>query len=48
VLDKYIQALGGAQKLATLTSFVAKGSDLSYGDADAAALQIFARRRISC
>jgi photosynthetic reaction center cytochrome c subunit len=31
VLDKYIQALGGAQKLATLTSFVAKGSDLSYG-----------------
>ena len=26
VFDKYIQALGGAQRLATLTSFVAKGT----------------------
>lgn len=43
VLDKYIQALGGAQKLAALTSFVAKGSDLSYGDADPAPLQVFAK-----
>ena len=43
VLDKYIQAIGGAQKLAALTSFVAKGTDLSYGDADPVPLQIFAK-----
>jgi hypothetical protein len=30
VLDKYIAALGGAQKLATLTSFVATGESLGY------------------
>ena len=43
VLDKYIRALGGAQKLAALTSYVARGSDLGYGDADPAPLQIFAK-----
>jgi hypothetical protein len=32
VLDKYIQAIGGAQKLATLTSFVAKGTYQGYAD----------------
>jgi photosynthetic reaction center cytochrome c subunit len=32
VLDKYIQAVGGAQRLAGLTSFVATGSALAYGD----------------
>jgi photosynthetic reaction center cytochrome c subunit len=32
VLDKYIQAVGGAQRLAGLTSFVATGSALGYGD----------------
>jgi hypothetical protein len=31
VLDKYIQALGGAQRLAGLTSFVATGSAIGYG-----------------
>jgi photosynthetic reaction center cytochrome c subunit len=30
VLDKYIQALGGAQRLATLTSFVARGTVEGY------------------
>lgn len=30
VLDKYVQALGGPQKLATFTSFVAKGSYEGY------------------
>jgi hypothetical protein len=30
VLDKYIQALGGAQKLAGLTSFIATGTSLGY------------------
>jgi len=32
ILDKYIQALGGAQRLAALTSFVATGNALGYGD----------------
>jgi photosynthetic reaction center cytochrome c subunit len=32
VLDKYIEALGGAQRLAGLTSFVATGTALGYGD----------------
>ena len=31
ILDKYIQAVGGAQKLATLTSFVATGTSVGYG-----------------
>jgi hypothetical protein len=31
ILDKYIQALGGAQRLATLTSFVATGTSNGYG-----------------
>jgi hypothetical protein len=32
VLDKYIQAVGGAQKLAGLTSVVATGTAIGYGD----------------
>jgi hypothetical protein len=32
ILDKYIQALGGAQRLASLTSFVATGNAVGYGD----------------
>jgi photosynthetic reaction center cytochrome c subunit len=32
VLEKYIQARGGAQKLASLTSFVATGSAIGYAD----------------
>jgi photosynthetic reaction center cytochrome c subunit len=31
VLDKYIQAIGGAQRVASLTSFVAKGTSVGYG-----------------
>jgi hypothetical protein len=31
VFDKYIQALGGAQRLAGLTSFVATGTSVGYG-----------------
>ncbi len=30
ILDKYIQALGGAQRLAGLTSFIATGSSVGY------------------
>jgi hypothetical protein len=43
VLAKYVQALGGAQKLNGLTSFTAKGTSLAYGDAGAAPLQIVAK-----
>jgi photosynthetic reaction center cytochrome c subunit len=32
VLDKYIQAVGGVQRLAGLTSFVATGNALGYGE----------------
>jgi hypothetical protein len=35
ILDKYIQALGGAQRLANLTSFVAKGTYSGYDTSDA-------------
>ena len=31
ILDRYIQALGGPQKLAGLTSFVASGTSVGYG-----------------
>jgi hypothetical protein len=31
VLDKYIEALGGAQKLAGITSFIATGAAVGYG-----------------
>jgi photosynthetic reaction center cytochrome c subunit len=32
ILDKYIQALGGAQQLAKLTSFVVKGTSQAYAE----------------
>ena len=32
ILDKYIQALGGAQNLAKVTSFVAKGTSQAYAE----------------
>jgi photosynthetic reaction center cytochrome c subunit len=35
ILDRYIQALGGAQRLANLTSFVAKGTYSGYDTSDA-------------
>jgi photosynthetic reaction center cytochrome c subunit len=34
ILDKYIQAVGGAQRLATLTSFTAKGTYEGFDTAD--------------
>jgi photosynthetic reaction center cytochrome c subunit len=43
VIAKYIQAVGGAQKVNALTSFTAKGTSLSYGEAEPAPLQIFAK-----
>jgi photosynthetic reaction center cytochrome c subunit len=44
ILDKYIQALGGAQRLAGLTSFVATGTSLGFaGFGGGAQVQIFAK-----
>jgi photosynthetic reaction center cytochrome c subunit len=43
-LDKYIQALGGAQRLAGLTSFIATGTSLGYeGLGGGGSFQIFAK-----
>jgi photosynthetic reaction center cytochrome c subunit len=44
IIDKYIQALGGAQKLAGLTSFVATGTQEGYVDVKGGGqFQIFAK-----
>jgi photosynthetic reaction center cytochrome c subunit len=43
VLDKYIQALGGAQRVASLTSFVAKGSYQGYDDFEKYPVEIYAK-----
>jgi hypothetical protein len=44
VLDKYIQAVGGAQRVATITSFVAKGTSVGYGpEGEKRPVEIFAR-----
>jgi photosynthetic reaction center cytochrome c subunit len=44
ILDKYIQALGGAQKLAGLTSYIATGSSVGYeGLGGGGSFQIFAK-----
>jgi len=44
IIDKYIQALGGAQKLAGLTSFIATGTQEGYVDVKGGGqFQIFAK-----
>ena len=44
VFAKYIQAIGGAQKIAGLTSFIAKGTSLGYGlEAEKRPVEIFAK-----
>jgi hypothetical protein len=43
VLDRYIQAVGGAERLASLTSLVARGTYLGFDDAEKSAVDIFAR-----
>jgi len=43
LLDKYIRALGGAQKLATLTSFVAKCTYQGYADDTKYPVEIYAK-----
>jgi photosynthetic reaction center cytochrome c subunit len=43
VLDKYIQAIGGPQKLAGLTSLAAKGTFQTFGNPKKYPLEIFAK-----
>ena len=43
VLDTYLQAVGGAERLAAIGSFVAKGSYRGFDDQDKSALEIFAK-----
>ena len=43
ILDKYIQALGGAQRVAGLTSFAAKGTSTGYGPEGKRAVEIYAQ-----
>jgi len=43
VLDRYVEALGGAQRVAAVTSFTAKGTYKGFSDIDANALELFAK-----
>ena len=43
VLDKYVAAIGGAQRLASISSLVAKGSYKGFDDADTSVMEIFAK-----
>jgi hypothetical protein len=42
LLDKYLQALGGAQRLASFTSFIGKGTYEGYGEGEKSPIEIFA------
>jgi outer membrane lipoprotein-sorting protein len=43
VLDKYFNAIGGAQRLATLNTLAAKGTYMGYEDTEKRPLEIYAR-----
>jgi photosynthetic reaction center cytochrome c subunit len=43
ILDKYIQALGGADKLAKLTSYTAKGTSMLFGEDKGDPAEIYAK-----
>ena len=43
VLDKFLAAAGGAQRLAAFTSFTAKGTYMGFDDADKSPMEVFAR-----
>jgi photosynthetic reaction center cytochrome c subunit len=43
VVDKYIAAIGGAQRVAAITSVVAKGTYIGFDDADKVPLELYAR-----
>jgi photosynthetic reaction center cytochrome c subunit len=43
ILDKYIQALGGADAISKLTSYTAKGTSLLFGESQGDAAEIYAK-----
>ena len=43
ILDKYIQALGGADKLAKITSYTAKGTSMLFGEDNRDPAEIYAK-----
>lgn len=44
ILDKYVEAIGGLQKVAALTSYIAKGTSIGYGlDAGKRPAEIYAK-----
>ncbi len=43
VLDRYLEVLGGAQRLAAVTSFTAKGTYKGFSDIDKNPLEVFAK-----
>jgi photosynthetic reaction center cytochrome c subunit len=43
LFDKYIQALGGAQRLAGITSYTAKGTSALFGEVKTDAVEIYAK-----
>ena len=43
VLDKYLQAVGGSDKLCAITTLVAKGAYRGFDDQDKSAVEIFAK-----
>jgi photosynthetic reaction center cytochrome c subunit len=43
LLDKYLQALGGAQRLAGFTSFIGKGNYQGYGEGEKRPMDIFVK-----
>lgn len=43
ILDTYLQALGGPQRLAGFTSFAARGTYMGFDDADTTPVEIFAK-----
>jgi hypothetical protein len=43
VLDKYIAAIGGAQRLAAITSIVGKGTYMGFDDAEKSPLEFYAK-----
>ncbi len=43
VLDKYVQALGGAERLGKLTSFAAKGTNQAFAETEKNPLELYAK-----
>ena len=43
ILDKYLQAIGGADRVARFTSFTAKGTYSGFDDADKSTVEIYAK-----